>query len=459
MYIILCLLYIISFILILSYFFFGLNLEVKSKIKAFDDGKSLIAKRKKTDVREDLSIVTSIQTLQPIEVYRLARESTRKYLLNSVQPSTRDSYISGWNYWVKWVQLFETDCRMTFIPQYWFDEEKTLSFGVSCFSAFMCYLTDVKRLAPGTVTGYVAGTRFYLASLDVDTSYLDSSPVIKRVRTGIWNSFRRDKPVADTRTLPLSCDMFVFAKDHIFNSNDPRDQCIRTSIACARSVLLRASETVSCRDQKHMMLSNDVMFDILLNGESYWIHGHEAYQFNLTQVLGMDVNIKSAINDEYGSGHKAPFIAAISKQGGYDLVIMMWDWAVRAQLKPNDPFFSYRGQWVMTYDQFNKAHKKIASVLGFDPDRYSGKSSRIGGACALMCAGFPDSFIMIAGRWKSLAFLYYVRTSINAYQAGLIALSNPNMFTMEDVRKLIPVKHTHKAIRLLERQSWPQSSR
>ena len=433
-------------------------LDNKVKHRSVDVGESLVAKRKKNDVRMDLTSVTCIQSLQPSEIYQLARESTRKYLMNSVQPTTRDSYLSGWNHWLKWVALFETDSRMSYVPQYWSEVEKTLSFGVSCFSAFMCYLTDIKHLAPGTVNGYVAGTRFYLASLDVDTSYLDLSPVIRRVRSGIWNSFRREQPLADTRTLPLSCDMFIHAMTNIFNSNDPRDACVITAIACARTVLLRASETVSCRDKRHMLLSSDVMFDVELHGEAYCIFAHEVSHFSNAKVIGMDLTVKSAKNDEYGSGHKAPFISAISKQGGYDFVQMMFDWAVRAKLQLEDPYFSYRGEWVLTYDQFNKAHKTIAKALGFDQDRFSCKSSRIGGACALMCAGFPDSFIMLAGRWKSLAFLYYVRVSIDAYQAGLSALSNPRMFTMDDLRKLVPAKHTQKAIKLLERQRWPHAS-
>ena len=70
--------------------------------------------------------------------------------------------------------------------------------------------------------------------------------------------------------------------------------------------------------------------------------------------------------------------------------------------------------WFMDnyYEQFNAAHKRIAKALGFDPSKFSSRSSRIGGACALALAGVPDSDLMLRGRWKFLAFLYYVRMCI-----------------------------------------------
>ena len=321
----------------------------------------------------------------------------------------------------------------------------------------MVYLTDVKKLCPGTIGGYVAGARFYLATMDVDTSYLDTSPVVKRIRSGLWNTYRRRKPIADTRTLPLSCDMYIFSTKHVYNSNDPFDIGIRAVLGCARSLLLRASEIVACRDRSHIMLSNDVTFDIIVNGVSCCIPAYDAFKYQQYEVTGIDINISSAKNDTYGSGHKHAYSKVISERAGYNLVTMMFSWAILAQLKENQPFFSYRSLWVFTYEQFNQAHKKIANALGFDSSRFSGKSSRIGGACALMYAGFPDSFIMFAGRWRSLSFLYYVRLTLAAHQKGLEALSDPSMFTMNDVRKLFPCNNLMRGMQLLEQQRWPQN--
>ena len=78
--------------------------------------------------------------------------------------------------------------------------------------------------------------------------------------------------------------------------------------------------------------------------------------------------------------------------------------------------------------------------------RFSCKSSRIGGACASSLAGFPDSFIMEMGRWKSLAFLHYVRQCITAYSNGINAISDPLVFTLNDVRRLLPVNLTYPKV-------------
>ena len=126
------------------------------------------------------------------------------------------------------------------------------------------------------------------------------------------------------------------------------------------------------------------MFDALFNEGTFRFPSHEVSRFSLARVINMDVNIESARNDEFGFGYKLPFEKVISESAGYDFVQVMFDWAVKAQLKIDESFFLYRRQWVVSYDQFRKAHKTIASSLGFDPDRFSGKSSRFGGTCALI---------------------------------------------------------------------------
>ena len=66
----------------------------------------------------------------------------------------------------------------------------------------------------------------------------------------------------------------------------------------------------------------------------------------------------------------------------------------------------------------------MAISVGFDPTRFSCKSSRVGGACALAYAGFPDSYIMTAVRWSSSAFLKYMRVAVQQFSNGLDAISD-----------------------------------
>ena len=120
-----------------------------------------------------------------------------------------------------------------------------------------------------------------------------------------------------------------------------------------------------------------------------------------------------------------------------------------ARLQPGDPFFSYRQKWFLSYHQLNSAHKKVGKAFDLPQKRFSCKSSRVGGACALSLSGFPDSYIKIMGRWASLSFLHYVRLCVTAYSKGLAALSNPKLFTVTDVKKLLPTHASRPSVPLL----------
>ena len=58
------------------------------------------------------------------------------------------------------------------------------------------------------------------------------------------------------------------------------------------------------------------------------------------------------------------------------------------------------------------AHLRTAlAQVGIDASQYSGHSFRIGAATSAAQAGYSDSFIQSLGRWKSAAFITYIRTS------------------------------------------------
>ena len=67
-------------------------------------------------------------------------------------------------------------------------------------------------------------------------------------------------------------------------------------------------------------------------------------------------------------------------------------------------------------------HSALAGI-GVDVANYSGHSFRIGAASTAARAGFSDSFIQTLGRWKSLAFTTYIRTTW--WQLLHAVLANP----------------------------------
>ena len=80
----------------------------------------------------------------------------------------------------------------------------------------------------------------------------------------------------------------------------------------------------------------------------------------------------------------------------------------------------------------------MAVYFHLDPARFSTHSLRIGGASALAAAGVPDYVILDMGRWKSLAFLAYVRRSTRMFEIARHALSRNDLLTLDTIRLMHP---------------------
>ena len=73
------------------------------------------------------------------------------------------------------------------------------------------------------------------------------------------------------------------------------------------------------------------------------------------------------------------------------------------------PFFYFENRAPLTREQFVKMTKAKLAAAGIDPTSYSGHSFRIGAATTASAYGVEDSLIQTLGRWKSAAYLLYVR--------------------------------------------------
>ncbi len=85
-----------------------------------------------------------------------------------------------------------------------------------------------------------------------------------------------------------------------------------------------------------------------------------------------------------------------------------------------------RDAWqYVTASDIRAALKSASWSLGQDPSHVSAHSLRIGGAMALVEAGVPMDDIRILGRWRSDAFLQYVRMTWSRLQFAARAVSVP----------------------------------
>ena len=78
---------------------------------------------------------------------------------------------------------------------------------------------------------------------------------------------------------------------------------------------------------------------------------------------------------------------------------------------PGPLFIFERGQPLSRVHLVTAIRQGLA-VAGVDVSRYSGHSFRICAATTAAQVGIPDSLIQTLGRWKSSAFLSYIRTPL-----------------------------------------------
>ena len=80
------------------------------------------------------------------------------------------------------------------------------------------------------------------------------------------------------------------------------------------------------------------------------------------------------------------------------------------------------------------------ATLGFKPEDIGTHSLRSGAAMALYLAKVPTLTIMIIGRWKSDAFLRYIRKQVAQFSQNLSTqmLQNENFYTVPDFQRALP---------------------
>ena len=131
-------------------------------------------------------------------------------------------------------------------------------------------------------------------------------------------------------------------------------------------------------------------------------------------VFSMELHVKFYKNDQFGSTSAVPFRRIGGDFCPVELVQRVLD--AFSHLPPTAPLFpggvGFSG--ALSGPEFTAL---VARLVAATPELVGVKllphSFRIGGAMALFEAGAPDSVIQMMGRWKSDAFLVYLRSSRN----------------------------------------------
>ncbi len=347
-------------------------------------------------------------------------------VLNSVQSSTRKTYSVGVHAWFNFCSLVKCDPLLRCAPSGF---SCVFGFREDLLLDFMGYYCLDLKYRPTTISTYLAAIKFMLKTSGVDISFF-SSPVVSAARTGMCMLFRQNVLKADERTMPVTVDFIVSAISIFGSVNQPQRQVVVVAMVLAFTCLFRSCEYLG----KYRVKARDILFEFRVCGSAnIFVSASDSnlISFSRDNVCGVLINNEAAKNDPEGEGYRFHYPRQMSSvEVAFDIVEILFDWAVCARLSSGDPFVSYRKKWVLSYSTFQKAIKHVARKLGLDERRYSTHSLRIGGATLLAAAGLPDYIIQLIGRWKSLAFLQYIRSNESMFSKALSVLSNPNLFTI-----------------------------
>lgn len=255
-------------------------------------------------------------------------------------------------------------------------------------------------------------------------------------RSGVALLSRGKRAGSETGSLPFTFGMVLQFKE-LVSITTARGQGVFTALVVAFTLLLRISEYAKTSSD-HYLRGRDVVF-VLTSGVT--ILASDVVSLQTPTVTSVIFVIRSAKNDQRGDSHRLCFPKRPPGTTALCICSLVWDWAIRALPSVDAPFFSYRGMWVLTRHDIDVAVKTVARSYKLDTRRFTPHSLRYGGASALAATGTPDYTIQITGRWKSLAFLQYLKLSRHVMERSLKVLTDPSVFTVDDVRRLTSVAH------------------
>ena len=155
------------------------------------------------------------------------------------------------------------------------------------------------------------------------------------------------------------------------------------------------------------------------------------HQYVSLDVSGVVLFIRSGKRDQEGAGFSMPFDKSSSTL--FDITDVLVKWSSYARPLPARPLLSTQSGWTLSYSLLSKACKQLASHFRLNPKFFRPHSLRYGGASLLAAAGFPDSQIQLMGRWKSSAFLKYIRVAVQSYSYAMEAIASSSHMSVTDL--------------------------
>ena len=250
---------------------------------------------------------------------------------------------------------------------------------------FVAHL-HMEHLAPSTIKNYLAAVRAWVISIGLDEPNI-WTPRVHLACRAVARS--HDPP---RQALPITyhtlASMFSFlsgSRDHLL---------VAAALSLQYFACLRASELCSNLSLSILPTRSDISFG--RSGSSF-IMVYRCHT-SKTSPHGFEVHVGCS-----GGPICSPCIM--------HLFLSLYP------IEPTSPLFRFSSGLDLTYHVYNSVIKRLVQLSGLDPALYSSHSVRAGAATQAAKSGLDPDSIKRLGRWRSQAYMVYLRPPPEAYAA------------------------------------------
>ena len=322
-------------------------------------------------------------------------EASRSLITASVESGSTRVYESALRCFEEFLSSTSLSLGLTFVPAARPSlAVRALISQLGVVTAFIAFCS-LRGLSSATVSSYIDGLKFFSTDFDGVAS-IPNPEVVTRLLTGLAKSGKRPLP----RKSGISCSLLrriITSLPSVHGLTQYDVTLYSTCFIVCYFGAFRVSEFLSSDDQMKLLSRDRVSF-----------HIDGSVRFILSKTK----------NNSAGPAQEVLFPSLAS-----DPICPVS--AVRSFLSKRPvtmgsaPFFIDHSGSPVLPKRFTDVLRLALSAAGVtDPESFSSKSFRVGAASDAFALSVPESSIKALGRWKSSAFMEYVRDSARSSLAA-----------------------------------------
>ena len=290
-----------------------------------------------------------------------------------IASSTASSYLTGWRSYINFCGQFQL---------------QPLPLSEQTLCRFVAFLAQ-RSLSFQTVSVYLSACRFYHISAGLPDPDLPSFAHLTYVLRGL----RRSGSGVRQIRLPITPEILSTIHAKWSNEHASFDRVMLWAAFCLGFFAFLRTGEFTCPsmgqfDESTMLAADDIAVDCRSN-PSYLI-----------------IRLKRSKNDPFAQG--VTLFVGKSYKSVCAVSAVLAYLAIRPSTR--GPLFIFENGDVLSRQRLVLELRKVLQGIGIEASPYKGHSFRIGAATAAARAGISDSLIQSMGRWKSSAFMTYIRT-------------------------------------------------